>query len=611
MRPWMPIALLLFGGLTEPVAGAAVDPGAVSAANSDGLVNVVVGLHRSPEPWIDRGAAIHARQSAVLATVPGDEVQVLHRYQSVAGLAVRASAAGLDALARDPDVAWIAADMEGSGALADSVPQIEGDRVHHRLMFGADVVVAVIDSGIDSSHPDLAGSVIHEECFCTGTCASNPGPFCRPDCCPDGSDRQSGPGSADAGHPHGTHVSGIVRSAGTIAPLGVAPDTKLVAIRTLDAGNRGSVSDWLAALDWIAANRRDVRVVNMSLASSLTFSADCADQCELDCRPQDGCDPDTVCGINRMIADVVEQLRRRGTVVVAASGNNAEDSGMSSPACVPGVVSVGAVDGEDRVAFFSNASPLLDVVAPGTDVVSTLPDAQAGQLCGFVGGQRVCGGTSAAAPHVAGTAALLIASAPGSSAEQVEDAIRDTGLQVLDLRNGRVYPRVDAFAAFRQITRVREINPAGGDGHSDCILGWNFFPPEIVQQRRRPIAVCRDGDPLCDGDGSNGVCTFLVSLCFNTTDPLLPRCDNSEAIEAIELREPAADAPAGSQERRNANNILGTLPPFPLGGTDLCTQPIPIVVSRSVDGGVAALRLRARTAQRNDSDTFYLRCDAP
>ena len=568
---------------------------------------MIVGL-RTTSSGTATMSAIRSTQATVLATVPQTEVVVRHTYGSVAGLAARVTAAGLAALSNHPEVAWIAPDLPGGGALESSVPLVRANRVHGRFVTGEDVVVAIVDSGIEADHPDFADALIHEECFCNGNCDDGGGIFCRPDCCPDGSGRASGPGSAAPGHPHGTHVAGIVMSRGRVAGVGVAPDTKLVSIRVLDNANAGVVSDWLAALDWIAVQRPDVRVVNMSLASNRVFRRDCAAECETDCNEASGCDVETVCGINRMLADVVARLRRRGTLVVAASGNNSRSTAMSTPACVGDVVAVGATDESDRVGYFSNGGAQLDLLAPGIDIVSSGLEGGLSIFCSDIGGQRVCGGTSMAAPHVSGAAALLVAASPTSSAQQLEDALVGSGVRVVDSRSGRTYPRLDAAAAFHEITRFREIDPGGGSGASDCLLGWSFSPADMVRRGRRPVAACRDGDLSCDADLEPGVCTFLFSLCFNVSDPLLPFCAQDEEIVAVDLRVPAAEAPQGSVERFNADSLRSVLPPFPLDGSDLCTQLIPMIVPR---GEVVPINLRTRTASRNDSDTFFLRCEGP
>jgi hypothetical protein len=595
-------ALVVATALTARAAS--VDP-LVTAAASEGVANVIVAL-RSATP-----ADLSGRQDAVLSAVPNDAMQVYHRFESVAGFSASLTADGLRALAKHPDVAWVAADLPGEGALGMSVPRIRADRVHARFATGRNVTIAVIDSGVEADHPDLVDALVHEECFCRGTCEQGGGIFCRPDCCPDGSARASGPGSAAAGHPHGTHVSGIAVSRGRISGRGTAPEAKLVAIRVLDESNSGLVSDWLAALDWIAVHRPDVRVVNMSLATFRVFGGDCAAQCEMDCLPQNGCDPETVCGVNRMLADVVARLRRRGTLVVAAAGNQSEDSALSVPACVTGVVAVGALTTDDRVAFFSNGGPQIDILAPGVDVVSDGLNGSLSLFCGQVGGQRVCGGTSTAAPHVAGTAALLASARPGASAGQIEAAMIDTGLPVFDPRNGRTTPRLDARAAFAEMTRTLEIDPGGGSGAADCLVAWNFRPPDIVRRSRHPVATCRDGDAVCDADGIVGQCTFGLSLCFNVRDPLLPFCASDEPILRVELRSPSPLAPPGSLERNNANNIASKLPPFPVTARDLCTETIPIVVPRNIQAGTTSIRLSASTASRSDSDQFILRCEAP
>lgn len=604
------ILACLFLAIVASARGAEV-PDGLSAAAIAGPVEVIVGLRAPAAGPFASLSAIADRQAEVLAALRNDEVRVRHRYESVAGFSARVTSGGLRELAAHPDVAWVAADLPGQGALDLSVPRIGADRVQARFVGGRGVVVAVLDSGVESDHPDLRDALVHEECFCRGSCAEGGGPDCTPACCPGGSARASGPGSAAAGHPHGTHVSGILLSRGAVSSVGVAPEAELVAIRVLDADNRGFVSDWLAALDWIAVRRPDVRVVNMSLASLLVFEGDCVSDCEAACRPENGCDPETVCGINEMIADVVARLRRRGTVVVAASGNNSKARAMSTPACVPAVVAVGALETDESVGSFSNASSELDLLAPGVDVISSGLNGGLSLLCSEINGRRVCGGTSVAAPHVAGTAALLAAASPGSSADRIESVMIETGIPVRDARNGRTYPRIDARAAFGEITRVLEIDPGGGSGSSDCLLGWNFFPPDIVRRSRRPVATCVDGDPVCDGDSAIGRCTFLLSLCFNVRDPLLPLCATSQPIAAFDVVEPSLQSAPGSVERANAAAILAALPPFPLAASDRCTDLIPIVVPRVGSRGHAALRLGARTATRDDPDVFYLRCLAP
>jgi len=585
-----------------PVAAATVGTTATARAGANGRVDVVVILRPAATGGDEAAAVRHrrARLDALLSAFRAAEVAPRHRYTTLDAFSANVSAAGLAALARHPDVLRVDADAPGRGALAQSVPRIRADRVQARGITGEDVAVAVLDTGVEADHPDLRGALVDEECFCSASCPSIQ--FCRTDCCPNGSDRQSGAGSAVTQSAHGMNSAGIILSHGAVAAVGVAPAAKLVAIRVVDDATLGVLSDWLAALDWIAANRPDVRVVNMSLSSDQLFAGDCSANCG----------SEEICGINQLFADVVERLRRRGTLVFAASGNQSQRNLLGSPACVRGVVAVGAVDPEDHVAFFSNGGARLALLAPGVNVISPGLDGGLSLLCGDIGNQYVCGGTSIAAPHAAGAAALLFSAQPSASADAVEGALRSTGVPVFDARSGRTYPRVEAFAALRSLTRTLPLEPAGSSATTDCLLEWNFFPPDIVRRGPRPVAECRDGDSLCDADGRNGQCTFLLSLCFNNHEPLLRRCATDEALRSIHLRTPSAAAAPGSLERGNAEQLLAALPPLPLTRADACTTLAPFVVRRAAGSvGVAQIRMSVRTATRRDSDRFALRCLPP
>jgi hypothetical protein len=205
-------------------------------------------------------------------------------------------------------------------------------------------------------------------------------------------------------------------------------------------------------------------------------------------------------------------------------------------------------------------------------------------------------------------AALLLSASPGMSASAIENAIVETGAPIVDFRSGRTFPRVDARAAFREVTKYLEIDPGGGAGNNDCLLAWNVLPPDIVRRSRNPVASCVDGDTICDADQISGQCTFLLSLCFNSHDPLLPFCATDEAITRIEILEPSSQAVAGSTERANADVIAASLPNVPINRADICSGLIPIVVPRNGRVGGALVRIAASTATRRDSDRFLLRC---
>lgn len=568
--------------------GALVSPAVRARAAADGSVAVVVALRDAGRAAGARAAMLR-RRDALLARLEPGALTVEHAYVTVPGFAGRVTAQGLARLAADPDVLQIDLDTLGTVAIDDGVAHVRADRVHRRGVSGAGTTIAVIDTGVEADHPDIIDALVHEECFCSAGVVDG---VRRPDCCPDGSARASGPGSAASVDAHGPHVAGIAVSRGRVAPPGMAPGALLVAVRVLDEDNFGFVSDWIAALDWILAERPDVRIVNMSLVSTAVYNGDCG----RNCGGQNGC------AANMMLADVIGQLRQRGTLVFAASGNDARARAMTSPACVSQAVAVGAVDAADVVPRFSNASGEIDLLAPGVDILSD----------DLGGEQGVMSGTSMASPHAAGAAALIMAARPGLTADAVEELLLGSGQVLTDRRTGRRTPRLDAFAALRQAMRGAELERGSGSRATDCLLEWNVVPPSIVRRYGWPLAECRDNDPSCDADGELGRCTFVYSPCFNMHDPLLRQCAVDEPLHSFTVASPPIDAPAGSLDRINVDYFASALPDFPFAGADTCSAPVPFIVARRAGGdGVGHLRVGVASETRRDYDHIIFRCLRP
>jgi Subtilase family len=395
----------------RPAPRPGVGQGVLLEMARKGEARVVISLRPSAPP---RGAVsgdrpAHRRMGQVLDSLPAGSWSEAKRLQLVPAATARITGRALSRLMEDPRVSRIDLDGTVLGTQFDPLVQIGADRVQALGFSGQGVTVAVLDSGTDPLfNVDLQPSLDGEECFCS----NNGG------CCPDGSSRESG--SAASVTSHGPGVMGIVASQGVVAPLGVAPSVKVVAIRVLDDGLVGTYSDILEAMDWLLENREDVRLVNMSFAAG-PFPPDC----------------DHLNAFNEAMAGFSEILRQRGGLIVAAAGNHYSLSYMGSPACVSSVVSVGAVDGTDRVMPFSDAPPSLDILAPGNQVMTT----------GSYGRIVSLTGTSAAAPHVTGAAALVLSALPELSAQELEERLEKNGVPVLDGRSGRTYPRVDAFQA--------------------------------------------------------------------------------------------------------------------------------------------------------------------
>lgn len=269
--------------------------------------------------------------------------------------------------------------------LDESTVTVQADVVNAQGRTGAGSAVVVIDSGINRDHPAFGDRIVAEACFLdgiNGTCPSS-----------GGTRTAVGPGTAHpcaaSGCRHGTHVAGIVGSSDNDLP-GVATGVDLVAVRITD--NSGAIvsSDVLDALDWVLSIVETHAVVAVILSLG-------ADE-----------DPGACRDVAREAA--VAALADAGVAVVAASGNSADDGllPVAFPACLPGVVSVGATERSPGTGLAAGAAPeladftqydgVLDLVAPGVDIRSADTPGS-----GFVS----LDGTSMAAPHVAGAFALL------------------------------------------------------------------------------------------------------------------------------------------------------------------------------------------------------------
>jgi subtilisin family serine protease len=386
------------------------------ALQSENRVRVIVALKLPAITGLslaDRSRAAQQAQDRVLASVDINDFKVVYRYASVPALAGMINARGLAALRASSDVERVDLDAPGSGNLAQSVPQIKADILHNYGLTGNGVTIAVLDSGIDRDHMDLSDSLVGEQCFCSGGTG----------CCPNGLSIQSGPGAAEDDNGHGTNVTGIITGNGQVAPVAVAPGANIFAIKVLDSNNSFCCSsDVIAGLDYILTNRPDVKIVNMSLGTSATFVGDC--------------DNDTA--FTLAYASVINALTSSGVSVFASSGNDRLQNRMEAPACIANSFSVGAVDNADNVAPFSNSGPTLDLLAPGVGVTAA----------GISGGTSTFTGTSMASPHAAGTTALLLEAFPQLLPADIINILKNTGVPLVDQKNGLSHPRIDAEAAY-------------------------------------------------------------------------------------------------------------------------------------------------------------------
>ena len=406
-----------------PKVGAAV----FSALQGTPRVRVLVALREPTSPvsaLSERMAEVEAMQAGVLERLAAADFRLTNRWDTISAVAGDVTPRGLSDLARDPDVLKIDLDEPVFAATAESASLIRADEVQNQGVTGRGVVVAVLDTGVERSHPDLASSILDEHCFCAS-------------CCPGGASEAAGAGSAADDNGHGTNVTGIITSDGRVAPRGIAPDADIVAIKVLDRTGAGTTTQIISGFDYVLKSRPEVKVVNLSLGTANLFSGTC----------------DAAASFATALAQAIGALKARGTITFASTLNNGSATQIGVPACIANAVAVGAVydaDGgtvsfgctdatsrRDEVACFSNSSSKVELLAPGAPITS----------CGIGGGTSTFLGTSQASPHAAAAAALLLSANPALSPDVIKNALHNTGRPVTDAKNGLAIPRIDVKAA--------------------------------------------------------------------------------------------------------------------------------------------------------------------
>jgi hypothetical protein len=456
------VGLAALAGLYPPRAGAEAAPGPdddrdeLRLAAVEAAVPVLVSLDDTPS-------------ASSLAELEG-EVEAEVRVLAEGLVALEADLEAIDQLDGSPLVRGIYQDraLRLAAAPASPAPGVRAEVAHRAANTGAGRAVVLVDTGVDRSHPALAGAVIAEACYLgAGTC-------------PNGQASQFGAG---AGGPctsprdrcgHGTHVAGIAVGRATPGSgQGIAPGAQLVSIRIFDTdpANPGDVtarlSDLILALGHVRslADQLPIDAVNLSIADSSLHAGLC----------DAGTFPDPNHPLAQLSARIAE-LRARGVATVVATGNAGSAQQISFPACLPEVVRVTATGAGDTVAGFANRNDLVRLAAPGVDVVSAVPG----------GGTEARSGTSMAAPQVAGAIAVLRQRYGAADLAWLTDRLESTGRPVRDPVNGRSFAGLDlAPAAGLAATASGAAVPAAG--------GW------VVTDRGRvlPVGVAahRGGQP--------------------------------------------------------------------------------------------------------------------
>ena len=269
---------------------------------------------------------------------------------------------------------------------------------------GRDVTVAVVDSGVDYNHEDLAANIYKDSSgkiigknFVTASWYDPPIADDYMDTCG-----------------HGTHVAGTIAAVGNngIGIIGVAPEAKIMPVRVLNEYGSGW-DEWVADGIIYAADN-GAKVINLSLGGP---------------------------GESFLLKDAISYAKNRGVITVTAAGNGNANSLGYYPAASPDVITVGAMDPYQKRASFSNFGPKIDVTAPGVDIISAIPEGS--YIATHIDPNKLINGkyarldgTSMAAPHVAGAVALEIAKNPTWKPEDIDNAVihsaRDLGIDGKD-----------------------------------------------------------------------------------------------------------------------------------------------------------------------------------
>lgn len=363
-----------------------------SLASEDAGLNVIVRYRPSAVP------------TAPALAIEGASLRRHYRVFPMA--AMRITAAGLRHLEADPTIEYIWPDLPVRAFLDKATPAFHVPEVWALGYTGEGIRVAILDTGIDANHPDLADRVA-------------------------ASTDLTGEGPHD-GHGHGTHVAGIVAGTGAASGgryKGVAPGARLYAAKVLGADGGGLTSTVIAGLEW--AVEQGVQVVNLSLGS--TGSSDGTDALSVAC--------DTVVG--------------RGIVVCVAAGNEGPgEYTIGSPGAARQPITVGACTLDGQVADFSSRGPTADgrvkpdTVLPGVSISSCRA---AGTQMGAVvdACYTTASGTSMATPMASGLVALLLEAFPGLRPPEVKERLKRTAIDLGFSPYAQGAGRADALRAYQ------------------------------------------------------------------------------------------------------------------------------------------------------------------
>ena len=287
-------------------------------------------------------------------------------------------------------------------------------------------IIAVIDTGVDYTHPDLVGRVLL------------------------GHDYINGDEDPMDDHGHGTHVAGVIGANGNNFKgiAGMDWNCKILAIKALDKYGSGWLSDVATAI--IEATNKGARIINLSLGGKYD---------------------------DKLIQDAIDYAYSKGVVIVAAAGNEGGnlDINKVSPVCNDGdhneVIGVGSVGKDKVMSYFSNySSKYVDICAVGENVLSTYPNSKYMKMSG----------TSMASPQVSGALGLILAVSPTSSVEGVKVALFRGAVDV-DSIFGQSHPHEMGYGLLDVYAGILSLHPQIADASTSIITKFYNYPNPVIQ----------------------------------------------------------------------------------------------------------------------------------
>lgn len=387
-----------------------------------------------------------------------------------------------------------------------------------------DVMIAVIDTGVDYNHPELQGKVVL------------------------GHDYANNDEDPMDDNGHGTHCAGTIaaKANNSIGIVGVCPNCKILAIKALDNSGSGSLFDLSQAIR--EASNKNARVINASWGAEISGDL--------------------------VIDEAIEYARSLGTIMIAAAGNENADTKFFYPASNPGVIAVSATDQNDQKASFSNYGDRIDVSAPGgmgnefdgqSRAGANILSLRARGIDPYGDGKTIVGqeylrlrGTSMAAPHVSGLVGLLFSFRPDWQIEEVRQVVRssadDIGAEGWDIYNG--YGRINVFRAINvgSVNTAKIFSPKSNAFMENTVeikgiaAGSSFFsysleygqgtePSQwttIVVGNSPKLSITEELGEISSRSFSAGF--YTIRLRVNSSDPSIPVAEDRLILRKIPMK---------------------------------------------------------------------------